>query len=175
MNNYTIDDHIHRYSIWTAARASQRGLKNLTIKKVKNIIENVNLKQRIEVYRNSESEINNKTFTIFHKEVANDIIKQGEILKINLTYGRASKIISIYLKTAIVIPEKGKDIFSNTLHAPIDSILLKALSKEFKKLNWKKLTWTKFKEDEYWKLIEELIHNGLPINWKLENYWNPED
>jgi hypothetical protein len=170
---YTIKEHIHRYSIWTAARASQRGLKNFKIKVLKAILENIDFKNQVEKY--IKSDVNKKNYEFFHKKIANEIIKNGAELKIKITYGRASKIISIYLKTAIIIPNGGKGKAANIIHAPIDRILLKALSKEFKKTNWNKLTWTKFTETDYWILIDDLEKNKLPINWKLEQFWNPED
>ncbi len=170
---YTIQEHIHRYSVWTAARAAQRGLKDFTIQNLKIILENISFKNKVENY--IKSDINKMNYELFHKQVANDIIKNGSKLKIDITYGRASKIISIYLKTAVVIPNNAKGNASNIIHAPIDSILLKALSKEYKKTNWGKLTWTKFTENDYWDLIKDLEKNNLPINWKLEEYWNPED
>ncbi len=170
---YTIQEHIHRYSIWTAARAAQRGLKDFKIQNLKIILENIDFKNKVEKYL--KSDINKNTYELFHKEVANEIIENGLKLKIKITYGRASKVISIYLKTAVIIPNGAKGKASNIIHAPIDSILLKTLSKEYKKTNWGKLTWTKFTENEYWELIEDLEKNKLPINWKLEQYWNPED
>ena len=170
---YTIKEHIHRYSIWTAARASQRGLKNFKIEILKTILDKIDFKNQVEKY--IKSDVNKESFEIFHKKFANEIIKNGAKLKINITYGRASKIISIYLKTAIIIASGGKGKAANIIHAPIDRILLKALSKEYKKSNWNKLTWTKFTETQYWKLINDLEINNLPINWKLEQFWNPED
>lgn len=170
---YTIQEHIHNYSIWTAARASQRGLKNFKIKTLKTILEKIDFKVKVEKYL--KTDINNINFEVFHKKIANEIIKSGSNLNIKITYGRASKVISIYLKTAIIIPNNGKGKASGLIHAPIDSILLKALSKEYKIPSWKKLTWTKFSENEYWDLIKDLEKNNLPINWKLEQFWNPED
>ncbi len=170
---YTIKEHIHQFSIWTAARASQRGLKDFKIKKLKDILENIDFKNQVEKY--IKSDVNRINYEIFHKKIANEIIENSTKLKVKMTYGRASKVISIYLKTAIVIPNGGKGVVANTIHSPIDSILLKALSREYKKPNWKKLTWTKFTETEYWNLINDLEKNKLPINWKLEQYWNPED
>ena len=170
---YTIHEHIHRYSIWTAARASQRGVKDFKIETLKRILEIIDFKNEVEKFFKSNS--NKDDFNKFHKRTAKEIIDKGNDLNIKLTYGRASKIISIYLKTAIIIPNGGKGNASDIIHAPIDSILLKALSKEYKKTKWGKLTWTKFSENEYWELIKEFEKNKLPINWELERFWNPED
>ena len=170
---YTIEEHIHRYSIWTAARASQRGLKDFKIETLKIILEIIDFKNEVIKFFNTNQ--NKDNFNKFHKETANEIINKGKDLNIKFTYGRASKIISIYLKTAIIIPNRGKGNASDIIHAPIDSILLKALSKEYKKTKWGKLTWTKFSEDEYWELIHDFEMNKLPINWELEKFWNPED
>ena len=170
---YTIEEHVYRYSIWAAARAAQRGLKGFTIEKLKTILDNINFKNLVNSYM--KGDIDSKTFEIFHKKIAKDIILKGAELKVNITYGRASKVISIYLKTAIIIPNSGKGKAAEVIHAPIDSILLKELSKKYSKPNWKRLTWTTFTETEYWELISDFKKNNLPINWKLEQYWNPEN
>jgi hypothetical protein len=87
-----------------------------------------------------------------------------------MTYGIASKIISIYVKTVEVIPSAGTSPISLIAHPPIDGILLKSINN----LTGKKLEvhWSKFDEEKYFAILEEI--RGLvgtnPL-WHLESHW----
>ena len=48
-NKYKIDEHSHRFAVWTAARAATRGMKGGTTKNVKNSIEDANLRSFVEI------------------------------------------------------------------------------------------------------------------------------
>ena len=41
---YTINEHLHRFGIWTAARAAQRSVKYFTIKNLYNVLEEIQFK-----------------------------------------------------------------------------------------------------------------------------------
>lgn len=166
---YVFQDYIHDYSIWTAARAVQRNFTNTA--KIKEAIDKSGLRQFSEARKCNSIE----EFSEFHRLCAKQIIVALKVIGVpNATYGRAAKIISIYLKTSVVIPMSGQGDICQLIHPPIDRILLTNLSR---KHHLKKLCekgWTSLNEDEYWSLYERIKKEGFQFNWTLEKYWHPE-
>lgn len=159
---YSINKHIQMFATWTAARAVQRSFT--TTKKIKAAIEKTSLP--------SFSKLKIRTdvaFEDFHRKCAKKIMLS--LKKENCSYGRASKIIAVYLKTTIVLPKNGKGRICSLIHCPIDRILLSNIAKKQKLKHLKKTIWTKLNEEKYWQLIDELRANDLTPDWKLEEYW----
>jgi hypothetical protein len=172
--------YLHEFAVWTSARAVQRNFT--TTKIIKQAIENAGIREFAKDFQScsmSESSFDEK-----HTELANKLIDSFnnlallENLKIEkegkITYGRMAKIIAIYLKTSVVIPNQGKGELTKVLHPPIDAILLKALHKkpESQSLKLNKITWTKLNESEYFELINKLRKTFiLDYFWELEQYW----
>jgi len=165
--NYTFTDHLHNYAVWTAARASQRGFT--TTDKIKFAIEATDLKGLI----NEKGQTSIKDFDNFHKKTGRTIIRQLKSKGIDTTYGRAAKIIAVYIKTAIVIRDSGKSILAKIAHPPIDNILLTSLNKTSKNLGLSGLRWTLLTEKEYFELIAKLRTLNLESFLELERYWTP--
>lgn len=65
---YTIIDHIHNYSVWTAARAVQRNFT--AINNIKAAIEQTKLKELIDY----KGFLTIEQFDKFHRKTANEII-----------------------------------------------------------------------------------------------------
>lgn len=169
---YYYAEHTHNYAVWTAARASQRGFT--TTKNIKTAIEKTQLKALLEgdlVIRNIED------FDAFHKRCCELIMNEIKEMGIeSVTYGRAAKIVNIYIKTAIVIPNVHSDL-AHIVHPPIDRILLANLRQK-KKIEFNSISWTQFTEREYLSVIEKLRSNGFGKSapfWKVEAYWSPVD
>ena len=165
---YTFNDHLHNYAVWTAARAVQRSFVKTAI--IKEAIENSGLPAVI-----SRNDITTSDeFDNFHdrccREILNFFIKHS--IK-GASYGRAAKIVSIYIKTSIVIRDSGKSRLAIIAHPPIDNILLKNLDKKMKK-GFSKLRWTQLDRQAYLGLIEELRVITPGEFWKLEQYWIPD-
>ncbi len=97
---YEFHDHLHNFAVWTAARAVQRSFTKT--KAIKNAIDSTYLKSLI----NITQEFTPVSFDQFHRKVANQIIssliQNDESLPEKATYGRAAKIIAIYIKTIAV-------------------------------------------------------------------------
>lgn len=168
---YTIEEHRHRFAAWAAARAVQR---NFT--KTINIIEAIDsINLRDIALNKSLWPKTDSDFEKFHKEWCRKII-----IKLKTTYGRASKIVAIYLKTAVVLSGNENSEFGKILHPPIDRILLTALKKKLSPI-WtqpKLVNWTELHESgekSYLKLIKELrVINGDKPFWKIEECWQPK-
>ncbi len=165
--NYTFSDHLHNYSVWTAARAVQRGYT--TTNNIKSAIDATEL-QDLSIRGENMSQ---KVFDNFHRQTANEIIQNIEEKGIKTTYGRAAKIIAVYLKTAIIIRDSGESTLSKIIHPPIDNILLTNLSKSNKELGLSNIKWTQLNEKEYFELIEKLRTLNLNYFWELEEHWTP--
>jgi len=123
---YTQSEHIHRYAVWTAARAVQRGFT--TTQNIHSAINQTRLPNFLDEQIHDENDF--KTFHIqTHnklKEVFAKLGFDGE----SYSYGRSAKIIAIYLKTAVGIRFPIGDPLQALIHPPIDRILLQALAKE---------------------------------------------
>jgi len=165
--NYTFNDHLHNYAVWTAARAVQR--RFTTTKNIKSAIESTNLKN----LATNNVVMTTDDFDNFHRLTANKIIESFSKMGIKASYGQAAKIIAVYIKTSIVIRDSGVGILSKIAHPPIDNILLTGLHKEFPSLIANGIRWTKLNEDDYFDLIQSLRQLNLDSFWKLETFWSP--
>ncbi|MBU3676573.1 MAG: hypothetical protein FGM54_05240 [Chitinophagaceae bacterium] len=167
--DYNITEHIHRFAVWTAARAVQRNFT--TTANIKAVIEKTQLRKLIE-----NPEIAHDDFNKFHDACAKKIIRSFEKIKdkngnqLVATYGIAAKIIAIYIKTAVIIPNKGKKELSKVAHPPIDRILLSNLKKEYKEID--NISWTKFDRDQYLETMR--IINNIKAQKKYFAYWEIE-
>ena len=168
---YTFNEHLHNYAVWAAARAVARNFTNTA--NVKSAIEKTELRSLLD---------SNEKFTIagfdqFHRETARKIIAHLKYVDKGLeekaTYGRAAKIIAIYIKTAIVIRDSGMSNLARIGHPPIDRILLTNASKKHENLGLTMYNWTQLLEGEYFELIEKLRTIEFESFWEVERYWSP--
>jgi hypothetical protein len=169
MKTYTFKDHLHNFSVWTAARASQRGFTST--KNIKTAIEFSGLRS----FAESEEDISEEKFEGFHRQCCFEIIKSlNQQLPGKTSYGRAAKIVAIYLKTSIIIRNKGVGTPSEIIHPPIDNILLQNIHKKIDIPSISDIKWTKLTEQQYWELVSILKNSVQTFNWKLEEFWTPE-
>jgi hypothetical protein len=169
MSSYNFNQHKHNYAVWTAARAAQRGFT--TTKNIKFAIEISGLQK----FAESESGTTNEEFEIFHKMCCNKIkASLDEKLPVKTTYGRAAKIIAIYLKTSVVIANQATCARSKIIHPPIDDILLRNLSLKKELTQIKNKRWTLLSESEYWDLVNKIKSVVHLFDWTLEEFWSPE-
>ena len=151
--NYTFTEHLHNYAVWTAARAVSRNFTDT--KTIKIAIEKTGLKGLID----SKEVFTVDSFDCFHRESANSIINYLKSVDQKLidkaTYGRAAKIIAIYIKTISVVRDSGISNLSKIAHPPIDRILLTNAGKVYKDLGLNKINWTQLTENKYFELIKK--------------------
>ncbi|HAK79362.1 MAG TPA: hypothetical protein DCR35_17430 [Runella sp.] len=167
---YSYFNHLHNYAIWTAARAAQRGFT--TTKNIKTAIEKTELKDLLEGNKPLKSV---EEFDTFHEKCCEFIMAEISQLGIKgVTYGRAAKIVNIYIKTAIVIPNPDSQL-AFIAHPPVDRILLIGLTEQLK-VKFHKISWTGFDQKDYLKIITQFRELGFGLEvpfWKIEKYWNP--
>jgi hypothetical protein len=161
---YEMAEHTHRFAVWTAARAVQRSFTTTEI--INAAIEKSGLKDFVE---NSKCK-SQDDFDAFHEECVRKLITAFKNSKVeNGSYGRAAKIIAIYLKTTLVISTQGKDKRCDFIHPPLDRILLRHLPDELKSL--KKMAWTGFDKKMYQQVVETIRKTKYSFNWRLEELW----
>lgn len=96
----------------------------------------------------------------------------------NATYGRAAKLIAVYLKAMVVTGPGSKTALARVAHPPIDRILLKNICQAGHlesphKKEWGVVNWSKLDAKGYYRLIGQLrvcLKDGEPM-WMLEKYW----
>jgi hypothetical protein len=170
MVSYDFNEHRHNFATWTAARASQRGFAKTAI--IKTAIESSGLR------RFAETELGEASidFESFHRVCVYDLIDSFKNQSFpDVSYGRAAKIISIYLKTSVILTGRGDCKKSNLIHPPIDNILLTNIASEHPSLHHlKSVKWTTLSENEYWSLVKDLRSEFTPFDWTLERFWQLE-
>jgi hypothetical protein len=172
---YGIDEHRHRFAVWAAARAAQRGFTK--VDSLRKALESCGVREFL-ASRDVES-IDEHGFNDLHgswcSKIMEYLIHQGIS---NVTFGRAAKLLAIYLKSVVVLGPAHGSRLSNIAHPPIDGILLSNLSRSKDlvsphKVDWATIRWTKLGKEDYYKLIAELravLPGQLPF-WRLEEYW----
>lgn len=165
-DDYSFTEHVHRFAVWTAARAVQRNFTKTKI--IRKAIEQAELQNLF--YR---KDINSpEKFDKFHKKTCDKLITEFRKLGKVPSYGRAAKIVAIYIKTAIVIPERGKSKLSKIAHPPIDRNLLRNLDPKYPELKLKSRSWTSLDKDEYFDLIQKFREDFGDCFWKIEVNWS---
>jgi hypothetical protein len=166
-NCYTFNEHKHRYAVWTAARAVQRSFTTST--KISTAINASSLR----TFSESSILISQGEYDEKHREWCNCIISCFARMKVPCSYGRAAKIVAIYLKTSYILPTMGEGTNCSVIHPPIDRILLHALAKgEHQYL--KNYSWTLLTEEKYWELVDKMRVAFPRFDWTLEKDWKAE-
>jgi hypothetical protein len=166
--SYDFNEHKHRFAVWTAARAVQRAFTTTD-----NIVQAINATS-LRAFSEKKDAVSQHEFDEMHRKWCKDIIALFGDKNITCSYGRAAKIVAIYLKTSVILPTGGKGGKSSVIHSPIDSILLNALSQMDDLKDLRKKRWTNFTEQDYWDVSRKLREKVNCFNWKLEELWRPE-
>jgi hypothetical protein len=173
--SYDLFEHRHRFSSWAAARATQRNFTS--VENLRDAIEHSGI---VTFLRDDDSiSIDETKFEEQHKiwyRSIVDFLNSRGIAKV--TYGRAAKLVAVYLKSMVIIGPNGNCSLSAVAHPPIDRILLKNLScaSEIEKsyrTDWRSINWTELDEQSYYKLISQLrgcLKVGEPF-WSFERFW----
>ena len=168
-SEYTMEEHIHRYSCWTAARAASVG--RFSNDEMIQFITESDLKNELDKIRGKE--ISSAEYMEWFIIQADRILTNMEKYKSSkdkifrhISFGIAAKVVSIYVKTAEIIKSGGLSPISQVAFPPVDSYLLKGL-------NIKNVVWSNLEKDPFIELIKDLEkrNNGKPF-WRLEYYWN---
>jgi hypothetical protein len=174
-DEYNHFEHRHRFAVWAGARAAQRGLT--TVEHLRAALESTDIKAFVE--ESSAIEIGAQAFEILHRKWCNAIMSSLESGGItNATFGRAAKLVAVYLKAMIVVGTNAQSSLAAIVHPPIDRNLLQNLAsspdiKSPHSAMWRSIAWTKLDETAYYELLVTL-RTAVPVPepwWKLEQYW----
>jgi hypothetical protein len=174
---YSHFQHKHNFATWCAARAVQRGFAKSPILK-----ESLEVSGVVEFVKNNKARgLSQQEFDHNHENWCQTIMEFWEENGVRgASYGRAAKLLAVYLKSMIVVQDNRNDL-ADIVHPPIDRIILQNISKN-KDINhphkryWKYINWTQLDEPGYKQLIADFRHvyEGKPF-WLIEEYWTLAD
>jgi hypothetical protein len=172
---YELDEHRHRFSVWAAARATQRGLCDVVT--LREALEKCGV---VAFLRSADlGAVGASEFDRRHREWCRSIVHflKGRGLA-DASFGHAAKLLGMYLKSMVVLGSASETAFAHVAHPPIDGILLSAISSSPEiecghRHAWAKIKWTQLDEAAYYRLVGELrscVGANQPF-WKLERFW----
>tara|TARA_B100000579_G_scaffold391512_1_gene366782 strand:+ start:254 stop:799 length:546 start_codon:yes stop_codon:yes gene_type:complete len=173
---YTIEEHNHRLAAWGAgSAASVRNVCTFRVQTGVEILEasgfGPNLSEPDQLPAADEMDK-------AHQKWRKRVINEAAVHHKNFSHGQAAKLINSYLKVRFVCGGFHEHPKVQSLHPPIDRLLLDSLSKDdvggFGK-EWRTLrdrAWSKFTSEEYQKVIDLIRRTvqGRPL-WVIEQYW----
>lgn len=172
----SFSDYVHEFATWTACRAIQRGFVKTAL--LKEIIEKAGLRSSVDELDTTQIDADN--FDEWQLNVAEQLMKKGNGLIGKegpvMTYGRAAKMIALYIKTSRIINDPESKI-AQYAHPPVDRKLLTELRKNFKEqFNDADIkAWTQFNKEKYFETIGKLRQiqkqESLAYFWMIEKYW----
>lgn len=197
---YDIYEHRHRLAVWGAGRAYSRQGPGHTIAVAKHLIEKsglgaINTADHLPHPQAMDDFIHERIHAVmdasqgvYYTKRAKGEPDAREALV--CTYGRAQKLVNMYLKIKIVCAGYHDHLHVKALHPPLDAVLLKALDssvaidrdsdlKVFRgKLAIAKAlgkTWTTFDRSTYDAYIAAIrVFQGSQPLWAVERLWSPE-
>lgn len=181
-NDYSLAEHRHRYAAWCSARAAGRGLAGATNGVFRAALEASELPVLLRADA-GQWPTSPPAFDRAHRgwcaAAVSSLHDQGVT---DATFGRAAKLVAIYLKTLLVCGGLDRTSFARVAHPPIDRVLLKALSRERRfpasaRALWRATNWTAMDADAYDRIIGSLREAGLDGDgfWRVERWWIGDD
>jgi hypothetical protein len=174
---YGIELHQHRFAAWAACRAASVVNCRFGVEQGRAILETCGFTAslcRPEQLPDPEPPVVDDA----HRRWRAEIIQAAKSRGLPFTHGVAAKLVNIYLKSRFVCGEHHGHLRVQSLHPPIDSVLLRKLAeasvggytKEWKQAA--KTRWSKFGSNDYEQVIAviRLALRGSPM-WKIEEHW----
>ena len=176
LTKYTIEEHRHRFAVWAAARAAQRGFRSLKV--LRAALEATDIRQvcgRAVHLRMTQAQFNKR-----HRAWCFAICRRLRGPGSRAPFGRAAKLVAIYVKTTVVLAGHQRSHLASVAHPPIDRRLLAEMARKHPDHSdsrlWRTTAWTALTFPKYRRLVESLrsVAGPHPL-WKLEAYWQPAD
>ena len=176
---YDLFEHRHRFAVWAAARATQRNFTS--VERLRDALQKCGIKEFVNTA--ALREIDEARYRELHRDWCRAIIQdlaEGGVA--DPTFGRAAKLVGVYLKAMVVIGPASGSSLACVAHPPIDRILLKKIGKAAEmdshhRRTWGKVNWTQLTEEAYYSLIDQLrgAVSGDDPFWTLERFWTVTD
>lgn len=176
---YDLVEHRHRFAAWAAARATQRGFT--TVARLRTALEVAGVRESLA--DGATVGVSAAGFDALHRRWCTSISATLETASVpGVTFGRAAKLVAVYLKAQVVMGPGWDTPLAHHLHPPIDRILLQALATSPRiasphKAQWRATSWTQLDEAGYYELIGQL-RSSRPSEapfWMLEELWQPSE
>lgn len=174
---YTIEEHQHRLAFWAASRGAMRVRANLDVYAGKGLLEACGF---VPNFSTPAFLPPHQVIDQAHQDWRDTMKRESPNHGIpNFTDGIAAKLINCYLKVRFVSLPYLADIRVQSLHPPIDSMMLKKMAddnfggharawRRFSRVGWSNFNATHYQE--VIDLIRSSLNNGDPL-WKAESFW----
>ena len=172
---YGLAEHRHRFAVWAAARAAQRGFTS--VERLRGALEATSIQSDLRLP--ATLALQAASFDEMHRAWCRSICSTLSSWRIkNVAFGRAAKLVAVYLKTLVLMGGDWDTPLAGSMHPPVDRILLQALASSDSissphKGEWRRISWTQLDEMAYYQLIGQL-RDVVPLNapfWRIEEYW----
>jgi hypothetical protein len=176
---YELPEHRHRFAVWAAAQAAQRGFTS--VRNLRDALQATDIRDVLSAP--TTFQLSPAQFDTLHRRWCSSICSNLIDRQISkATYGRAAKLVAVYLKAIVIMGDGCNSSLGRNMHPPIDRILLQSLAASDKitspcKEAWRSVSWTQLDQPAYERLIGQLrgaIPAGAPF-WTIEEYWEPSD
>lgn len=176
---YDIHQHKHSYAVWTASRAWNRRLKGGTLDLARRLIKVAGLEEV------REPDDIGADVDAWLLEKMRTIVTFADNNKISgINYGRAQKLVNIYLKTKLICGGSEAHPKVCLLHPPLDGELFKGLRQVFAEQKRSDAavafyeaqracrSWTNFELPDYLAHINAIkLYMGSKPLWMVEEHW----
>jgi hypothetical protein len=172
---YGLEAHRHRFAAWAACRAASLVNCRFGVEEGRAILETCGFAA---TFCRPEQLPVPEAIDDAHRKWRAKVLRAAKSRKLLFTHGVAAKLVNIYLKSRFVCGGHHAHARVQSLHPPIDSVLLSGLAeanvggytKEWKQAE--KTRWSKFGSDDYEHVIALIRQslNGAPL-WKIEEHW----
>ena len=177
--SYDLFQHRHNFSAWAAARAVNP--RFTTVRNLRDALENCGVVRFVKDPKSLE--VDAKVFRELHRSWCVSVVDflQDRHVR-NVTFGRAAKLIAVYLKSMIILGSNPTSRLASVAYPPIDSILLRNLARS-QSVDCKRGTrsrapkWSMLSEAQYYDMVEHLRSFLNPEDpfWVIEQYWTVTD
>src|SRR2546425_8459467 len=111
--SYDLDEHRHRFAVWAAARAAQRGFT--TVGNLRAALESTDIRKSLFLPPTLQSSA--AQFDKLHEGWCSAIQAFLDDRKIrDASYGRAAKLVAVYLKASIILGDACDTPFGRNAH-----------------------------------------------------------
>jgi hypothetical protein len=175
---YGIELHQHRFAAWAASRAASVVNCRFGVEQGRAILEACGFTAgfcKPDRLPDPEPQV----VDAVHREWRADIVRAAKSRGLPFTHGVAAKLVNIYLKSRFVCGGHYEHPRVQSLHPPIDSVLLRTLAaanvggygKDWKRAA--KTRWSKFDSSDYEEVIALIrqASKGSPL-WTIEEHWS---
>ncbi len=132
---YDMAEHRHRFSIWAAARAAQRGCRGCDTDTLRHALENSGIREFLKTA--NFHGLNEERFDKLHRQWCTSITNFLKAKRVDVRFGRAAKLVGVYLKSFAVLG--GGDGAAPLLDLPILPSIEASWNSQKKNLNGEKL------------------------------------